>query len=551
MTGDDGRFTFDLVPDSKEDWHKQFIAVVTVRRKDSAMWWTFFPCLPERPEDCETRHDIQLQLGKPATLAGTVVDEAGKPVAGAEIVPCLWRIIPPKIGRVFNGGTPSGRGVPLWVVPDLDWLQTALDGNGRFSLSSIPDDCRIDIMARAPGKAMVSTSDLRHDRWGQFKPGQADVRIVLLPESRIQGVVIQEETRNPLADVALIVLSDDDSPNREVRTDAEGRFEASGLAAGVHTIICDHNSTQPRGILEPVTVTLAVGEVKKGVVLELPRYATLEVCVRDPDGKPLERAWVGVSRNSKETIDVQSANGGVAAFQVPAGTWVLKQVEHDKYEQLGINRPVDLAKGETKRIEVAVQKLPSASGVVLGPDGKPVKGVSVLVFPYKRYNTGKTDQDGKFDVSWNPREFDVQLEPLLVLRNEAENLAASIPIRASGQDAPMTIRLEPGVTVEGAVLDVNRRPVSGASVTIAIKVNNEKGPHNWTWRIRTGSDGHYEVKALPRHLRCEIHASSVDAEGHVRAGTGAVDTTHAAEGRLEAPPIILQESAGPRFRGGG
>ena len=162
----------------------------------------------------------------------------------------------------------------------------------------------------------------------------------------------------------------------------------------------------------------------------------------------------------------------------------------------------------------AAVSLGSLSGHIVDKAGRPIEGVRVApafhiregnrgggIFPDDKEHEATTDRDGQFLIRALPRQ-DVTGKPSslsLVVRKEGlATLQTPIFSFRPGQgDAPQVldpIRLEPGVSLSGTVVDPDGRPVEGAWVTPS------GGFAMRSLFTRTDAAGKFTVRGLPKGL---------------------------------------------------
>lgn len=215
-TAPDGTFALAAQPQTQGGTFYE-CKVVAVKR-DMALGWATWTMRED------VRSDIR--LGARAGLAGEVVDETGRPVAGAEVRANLYRT------RESATGEPEREWLP-GVAPVED-LGTRTDGRGRFAFSDLPAGSQVDLLVTAPGKATTYTYQTGLDV-PAFKAGQTDVRVVLFAEARIEGRIIDPDTGQGLAGArfAVVAMSSGLFYYRFVCTsDDKGRFSMGGLQTG-------------------------------------------------------------------------------------------------------------------------------------------------------------------------------------------------------------------------------------------------------------------------------------------------------------------------------
>jgi hypothetical protein len=159
--------------------------------------------------------DLEILLPEAQTIGGRVLDEAGRPVLGAEIsVSIPQRMAGPR-------------------VPEQD-LRVKTDGEGNWRCTAVPKDAAyvvVDVFhpdyESVPGDFPVA----------RLQAGKAEMRLtrVLVVRGQVVG-----EAGSPIADAQVIlgqgqmIWPGNDTP--ETRTDAQGYFEISRVHAGKHLL---------------------------------------------------------------------------------------------------------------------------------------------------------------------------------------------------------------------------------------------------------------------------------------------------------------------------
>jgi hypothetical protein len=173
------------------------------------------------------------------------------------------------------------------------------------------------------------------------------------------------------------------------------------------------------------------------------------------------------------------------------------------------------------------------SGRILDPEGKPAAKVRVYLFPHSS-GERQTDGEGKFTITSNPQRFGGMENPqeVLLARDVTRNLAAAMELEDNATNAEL--KLAPGLTLAGRVLDVAGKPISNAQVQMVF----------WTERMgswvgtpaRCDAEGNYEVNALPPGRRYGLNAS---AKGYGQ-DSRTIETPETDSGTTKVEPFELQ-----------
>ena len=220
----------------------------------------------------ETAAKITLVAGAP--VSGRVVDEGGKPVAGARVT--------------FHGAS--------------DWSQQAdarLDGvdtdaRGAFKFAALPAGS-FRFAAAHPDYARGSSALITLDG----KNEQRDVTITLPAGAVVRGIVI-DQAKIPISGARVrIGISSRRGmifePPRQAYSDAKGAFELKGLGRRELQAVAIHET----GASQTVDVDTTRGDVND-VKLVLDVTGTIAGIVVDPHGTPIEGVQVSAGPNFRQ-----------------------------------------------------------------------------------------------------------------------------------------------------------------------------------------------------------------------------------------------------------
>lgn len=352
---------------------------------------------------------VELYLPPLRTLVGQVVDEAGRPLAGAHV----------------HG---MSRRAPL---P----FESTSGADGRFTLTGLGEG-PFYVLATAEGYLPAVGA--------QVEAGPQPVRLKLTPARTLEVRVI----RNGSPAAALVRLRADHL-SRELRTDGTPvRFtglypdqlvvtaEAKGLASVPRVLTLDERVTQ---------VTLALEEA-----------GSLLVTVVDEDGQPVPQPELLLRMPTGEVVRQERGGTGALVTLGPlaVGNYVLTgQAEGFRDTQL----PAKVTPGETA-LELEMERATVISGQVLDVYGRPAPGVSVLVQP-----TGAStlaDAEGRF-IAQVPTPGLYELHA-----HHSEWGGGQLKVTAPATDVQLA--LEPRASLEVTVSAEGRR-VEGADVVLWVE----------------------------------------------------------------------------------
>jgi protocatechuate 3,4-dioxygenase beta subunit len=230
-----------------------------------------------------------IRLQPTRAVEGIVVDESGKPVADAEIIPYA--------GAGFRDQQPRS------------------DQNGRFIVKGIPDGASVQLRSRT---ATAST-----DGPVTVSPGSAPTRLVVSEKNvfRLRGSVV-DETGQPIRGAAVelgaagLCNGWHGSCTIDVtESDAQGRYQFVALSRGdtYHVQVVEEE-----GYGRPPELSSEASQIrgKPGQTYEVPRivltslHGTVEGTVVDSAGKPLAGVRVFNNGDAREMILVRTDAAG-------------------------------------------------------------------------------------------------------------------------------------------------------------------------------------------------------------------------------------------------
>jgi protocatechuate 3,4-dioxygenase beta subunit len=312
-----------------------------------------------------------LLLAGAGELAGQVVDEAGRPVADAEVRAILHAADDRELDAA---GLVRGEPPPAF--------RTRTSPRGELRFSALWSGWPYDLLISHPGFA---TSEMPAQASLAGRPSRP-LRIVL-PRGKVAVGKVADEAGRPIAGAEVELTrsrvegalqpyldelpSPDDGLYRAV-TDPQGGFSLAGLPAGSRFDVTIHG----RGFTPLFRRGLRLADLGTFV---LEAGAVFEGLVTDPEGRPLAGA------------EVWSGSWGIQNFRadpVPQrtgedGRFTLRDFAEGA--QVFICHPGHLSGGgdisATSAAPFVLAPAARISGRVVGPDGDPVPGVQVTAHP--------------------------------------------------------------------------------------------------------------------------------------------------------------------------
>jgi protocatechuate 3,4-dioxygenase beta subunit len=324
------------------------------------------------------------------------------------------------------------------------------------------------------------------------------VEIVLVPESVLQGRVVEAGTETPVA--AARVEAGDGS----VLTDAEGRFRIAGLGPGRYKPIA--KTAHGWGTARE-SVLLGLAETSSELVVEVFRAATVSGRVLFPDGAGCESPSVVLAQRGARDADRSSseADGSVRIESLMPGEYsvdvsCLDGLRETKYPAITV------ADQDISGVVWKVRRGLRASGTVVDGAGAPVTFATVSARskpgsdpqapPRGYWVTATTDGMGAFVLrGMGPASYEID-----VSREGTTYLAESVELKVERDVENVRVVLPAGGTIEGTLVDSAGVAVSGVNVEADSKRQSRgrRSRDDGTFAITALSPGEYKVRAEHR-----------------------------------------------------
>ena len=518
------------------------VLVVIKKTGLATTWKTWSPQFPDSTD--------AIVLTAPAALSGVVMDDDGKPVAGA---------------LVWVAGASIGDGYDLAAQLNELLGQVArttfsgrTDADGRFRIENFPADGRAGLAVKKSGMA-------QHPVGGDFagqnesQPGQ-DIKLVVGPAGNVEGKVLVAETGQPLAGVKIQmdqfgagVFGSD--YYEAVETRADGTFRVADVQPGKHCIRASiSGGPVPDWVFVPEEsqlFTVTAGETTNNVVLHFSKGALVEVTVVVTNTlTPVANAAVSSYGSSATTDD-----HGVALVRAPVGEgWFWASKEDWSQQQT----KAVIEAGFTNHVQVELTPPPRITGTIRDPSGNPVAGARVSFHPGSypaapKYVETKTDANGRYELMMkeDSRGFggwDGPISPtnFVMAQDFQRNLAA---VQEFGTDergfsglgiipSNLDLTLQPGITLTGSVKDTEGNPVTNTWLNLSIQAGNSSSSFK-PQPTQVDARGLFTFPAMPQgraYQFWEIHAKGYGtAYGYLQAKDS--KTNH-----YEFPAFVLKRA---------
>ena len=504
-------------------------ALVVIRHPSWApAWLNFYQAI-----DTQQR----IVLSHPTNLIGVVTDSANAPVGNAEVwVETALIISSPGPNRqAYNmlGGN---------LARETFSARTSADG--RFTITGFPTNATASVVARAPGKAIHRTQADYSGPQSLSQPGTEEIKLTLEPAGRVEGKVVAGDSNQapPQARIVLQAARNAWSGSPILTSSgSDGSFALEELSSGDYRLQAAFGTnTPPDWVAEQMSLTVEAGQTNRDLVINAVRGGLLEVAVFDELHNPVANANVGAYRENHGT-DALSSSSGTALLRLPPGEY---QVTAYKENLRTDPSAVTMENGVTNRLEFQFKAPPKISGTVTTPDGTPVEGIKLTVFPEWGINSTvavKTDADGHYEMIWDRRQSGQSDQTFCLIAQDKENgLAVARDLEESTSD--FDLQLQPGLALFGKVEEPESKPITNASVSVTLWSGNMGA--NFGEPASVDAEGRFKITSLPAGRRYSISASAPGHGSVSRSVTSVEGETNAVEIETFVLRIADQELAG-------
>jgi RNA polymerase sigma factor (sigma-70 family) len=441
---------------------------------------------------------VDKQAVSPNLIRGVVVDEAGKPVAGATVRADAF------LDR--EAATVSG--------PDGSFTLPVRDG-------------RIDgksLLARAAGGDLVgffqygyglSATESARSSKIILKPGKVvTVRVSDANNSAIAGATVQVAGNFAHLDGA--VTDDDGTARLNIPIDAKVEWIFT-LESGRGFDYTEYGKIDSFGRTQGGA---AAADLPASIALTLEGPSTVRLKAVDRDGKPLAGVsfypWLLQKKGRRSQVNAASTAwyattgpDGIAVFDwLPKSNVTL--IFWPATEGFA-NRRVLVNEGETGPVTAKLTRTVAIRGRVVSPDGEPAAGIKVGADGTGQgmdsgYGRATTAADGSYEMQVSPQEaYAVYVDD----KDWAAPTRLDVVVREGKPVDGVDFKLSHGTVIRGTVtVGPNSRPATKVYIRLdesgdqAVKDLHEEGDRAWRQVQRqfgemTDSAGHYSIRVGP------------------------------------------------------
>jgi len=449
------------------------------------------------PEPAEVQRPVTSQAVAPDDIEAA--DEAA-----ADDVLAIIEITPDR-GVTISGTVllPSGRSaadaaVTAFTKEDPEsWRFGVTDEDGRFAITGFVGNEEINVFAEL--------EDLKSRTEGPIpltNEGMADLELALVKTGGFRGIVV-DSSGTPLPDVGFQLYQGNEVQREsQITTSEDGGFEYLRLVPGKYSL--GISTPGPRGPLatEGGVVQVYSGHVREDVriVLDMGGDAFLAGRVADPDGVPIESAYVRIERGSgwyaRTDADGRYRIDGVSR----AHTYCLMVSSADHVD----GKICDVSPDTEDADFVLASDAATLRGrVVRALDGAPVPefGIrtaagGIILSPRQLdglpFDTFK-DDEGRFTID-DFHHYGGGWATIIVRAQGYATRFEQARINPVGPTSEILIRLEAEAFVDGVVVDRFGGPVPGARIVVG-RINNTANIMDNTAAL-AHADGTFELGGL-------------------------------------------------------
>lgn len=384
--------------------------------------------------------DVTLVLVKPAPFVARILDPNGQPVPRSKLRVESYVFLNPNQPRSYFGVDQR-----LVNGTQIDQAFTAeSDPQGLVRIAAIPAGTECMVKVTAPGMGLFRSMSRRESR---FYSGTEDkpAVITLQPEARIEGRVVTKLPGVNVEGLSVLLQNSNNSgviaDPYQVKTDADGRFQFTGLTAGTSNVfLYDHEPDGPWTYAAAKDTVTRPGETTQ-IEIELIEGQMVEGLVADPDGNPIAEAYVGVygpirPRSGAAIIGFRTKADGKYRFHLPPG---------EAYIYLSGPAPGYVGRGGGK------VQVPAGKGTLDGPNFT-LRPTREVVLRFLRPN-GEPASDVEIIRLGNEQEFvDLKSRPLRPELDGTILLRRDNPLSfATGRRMMLTIRKQDGTEMQKTI----------------------------------------------------------------------------------------------------
>jgi RNA polymerase sigma factor (sigma-70 family) len=335
--------------------------------------------------------NVAIRLRQPVPITGTITDERGNPIQGANVQLRAVALPAPRVGP------PSGDRLSGGAIPIPSVVRT--ENDGLFAFRDLPEGSVVDLDIIAPGYAK--------ERKFNISAGTEGLMVKLKRAGSIEGRVVFGETGEPVKGVEVYTQGVYPSEGwGDSQTDENGYYSLTNLPAGEYDVMLGGEHTDWTAVAREY-VKVSEGQAVKNMNLELVKggFIAGKVTYKD-SGEPIPGHGISFYDASRpeSQASIRSATtdeNGFYRFRAAPGKAKVYTWAPAGYQFGFAEKYVEVREGETlSDVDFQFQRavLLSVNGKTLSSDGKPVPGAIVSDRGDPSTEYGVSDKDGRFTI---------------------------------------------------------------------------------------------------------------------------------------------------------
>jgi protocatechuate 3,4-dioxygenase beta subunit len=457
---------------------------------------------------------VTVELDEPFKVTGIVRDAAGTPVAGANVG------VFPDYGNGRMGVKTDANGHYA-----VSWQKPAWAGSQNQSYYLVARLSKRKLAAMQPIEETTTNLD-----------------VTLQPAMSVSGRVQDAKGKavtNVVAYIALHLENSSFSLSRQpVYPDEQGRIQEEGLplgqrygwyvsAKGYGSARQEMDAADPKADhydFPPLVVKLADRKLAGRVL--------------GTNGTPVAGVQIFMQGEGQPNGNaITDADGRFVFDAVCAGAVTVSanlKGANGSAQAMGGDTNVVIRFDARNRSYVASASL-TLIGTVHDSTGNPAVGARVVVTPsWGAVDVAKTDANGDYSVKWQSQPGGMRdVKYFVIARDVERNLAAIEAIDTN--KTHVALRLEPGLSISGTVLDAAGTPLPRANINLNMMAGNMGGMVEYQ-QIKMNSDGTFTIPALPTGQQYQVYVTA-SGFGSVRKS---VSKTQSQASSIQLSPFKLK-----------
>ena len=434
--------------------------------------------------------DLEARLFEGGRLVGRVIDEEGRPVAGA--------------------GVEAVKTVMLGFPGDA-LAETAADAEGRFELRAVPPG-KATVLARVEGRlesrALVIELEDGQTREGlelQVESGTSLTGLVRWADGKPAAGALVSVRFDPEAMMGMAAMNMARGASGQAKADAEGRFVVRGLGRGPFLVTARIPSPGAPEKSHEHSAEQAGVQPDSELELVLVPPTTLAGRVVDLEGEPIPEFEIRASSEGAaffmpgrhEKRRFSDEDGRFSIVGLPPGTWLFEARAEGYGPSLPAERVLPLA-GASGELTLVLEAAARVAGRVLDPAGRPIAGARVTLQTDSEQMIARlagqldlpethSDEEGAFSLEGLSGG---ELALVATHGEHAPSIITTVEVPAGGALDDVLLQLREGALLTGEVYDKEGKEAGGAQIIL-------QDPGNWDTRmLKADARGTFRVENL-------------------------------------------------------